>query len=258
MKTRAFTLLEMVLASALAAIIGLAVAQVVQVSNRADARVRARGVRRAIEGGLLRRLDADLRAVLPPGGLYASGLVLLPERMSGTGEALIPEGFQAPQARSSYGDEDLANPPIEGRDLLTLAVVPPPASFGQALPTAQGAFLQVVYECDDDPDTAERGLVRRVVRLRDPLPGAEVEPVEVLDPAAVGLEVRCWDGTAWTDTWDSGASDTLPRAVQVRVARYEGGELTTILCTIAPFTARIGTSTEAASTGTETAQAGAQ
>jgi hypothetical protein len=103
-----------------------------------------------------------------------------------------------------------------------------------------------VWEVDDDPATAERGLVRRVVRLRDPLPGAAAEPAEVLCEEGVGLDVRYFDGTAWTDTWDSGASDLLPRLVEVRAALVIAGELHVLQVAVAPLTARGGTTTSTA------------
>lgn len=244
-----FTLVEVLLASALTAVIGLAIAQVVGVSHRADKRVKERAARRAAASAIARRLEGDLRGLVPPGGLYAAGLVLLAgDRTGGAAEALLPAGLDVPTGTPVAGEP--APPPVDARDQLTLAVAPPPVAWGDALPAGEGAFHHVVYEVDDDAATPERGLVRRVVRLRDPVPGAPAEPVEVLAAAAVGLEVRCWDGTAWQGAWDSGSSDTLPTAVQVRVALLEGTEVVTVPLVVAPRTAWVSaTATTTAGTG---------
>lgn len=246
--TAGFTLVEVLLASTLAAVIGLAVAQVVAVTHRAQQRAAARAEVRALEGAIARRLREDLRGLVPPGGLYASGLVGADAKGASTGDALLPLDLRgAAQAASGPIDRP---PPLDARDTLTLAVAPPATTWGDALPPAQGAFWSVVWEVDDDPSTPERGLVRRVVRLRDPLPGAAAEPAEVVCEEGVGLDVRYWDGTAWTETWDSGASDLLPRLVEARAALVIGGELHVLQVAVAPVTARGGaTATSSNATG---------
>jgi len=139
--------------------------------------------------------------------------------------------------------------PSSQRDRLTLAVIPPATAWNDTLPAAQGAFWSVVWEIDDDTETAERGLVRRVVRLRDPLPGSDPEPAEVMAAEGVSFDVRYWDGTAWALVWDSGASDTLPLAIEARATIVIRGELHVVQVLVAPVTARIGTGATASSSG---------
>jgi hypothetical protein len=190
-----------------------------------------------VRGAIARRLQDDLRALVPPGGLYASGLVGEDAKGSSMDEVLLPPSLQGAPASSGPID---APPPLDARDRLTLAVAPPATTRGDALPAAQGAFWSVVWEVDDDPATPERGLVRRPVRLRDPLPGALPEPAEVLAEEGLGLSLRYWDGTAWTETWDSGASDLLPLLVEARVALVLDGDLQVLQVLVAPLAARGG------------------
>ncbi len=241
--SRAFTLLEVLLATSLTAVIAVAVAGVLGSLFTAQERVRARGERRALLAALERRIVADLRALVPPGGLYAAGLVGedLDAGDSSGGEPLVePEVVSAAQAalREAGSADDL--PPLDARDRLTLAVLPPAAAFGRELPAGEGALWDVTYEVDDDPATPERGLVRQVTRLRDPATGSEPEPAEVLSEAVVGLELSYFDATIgeWLPTWDSSASDTLPQAVRVELAVVERGALLTYRLVVASPTAR--------------------
>jgi len=56
---------------------------------------------------------------------------------------------------------------------------------------------------------------------------------------AVGLRLRYFDGTSWTDAWDSGASDTLPRAIEVTLALLDpDGTIHRAQTVVAPLAAR--------------------
>ena len=78
------------------------------------------------------------------------------------------------------------------------------------MPIGEGALWQVIYKIDDDPETIERGLVRPVARVREPATGSDPEPVEELAQEVVALNLNFFDGSEWTDTWDSSGSDMLP------------------------------------------------
>lgn len=235
-RRRGFTLIEVLLAAVLAAVIGLAVSQFVYVAHNGARRTRARAEVRAIRTMIARRLDDDLRALVPPGGLYASGLVSLDGTRSGTGEELLPAALQGATPVAGPTLE----PPLDARDLVTMAVNPPALTWGDAPLPGHGGLWSVLWEVDDDPETEERGLVRRVVRMRDPLPGSEPEPVEVLAAEAVGLDLRYWDGSGWVEAWDSGTSELLPLAVEARVALVLHDELHVIQVIVSPAAARTG------------------
>lgn len=236
MRRAGFTLIEVLLAAVLAAVIGLAVSQFVYVAHNGARTARARAEVRAIRGMIARRLADDLRAVVPPGGLYASGLVSLDGTRSGTSEELLPAALagEAPVSGPTL------EPPLDARDLLTLAVNPPALTWGDAPLPGHGGMWSVLWEVDDDPETEERGLVRRVVRMRDPLPGSDPEPVEVLAAEAVGFDVRYWDGSGWVEAWDSGTSELLPLAIEARVALVLQDQLHVIQVLVAPAPARTG------------------
>ena len=237
---RAFTLLEVLLAASLTVVIGLAVAGILQVQYTARERVRARGEQRAVLAAVERRLAADLRAIVPPGGVHAAGVLAESATRDASSEALLDPVLDAAadSYRAAAATAAEAAPPVDERDRLTLAVNTAPPEFGDSTPLGEGALVSVVYEVDDDPETEERGLVRRATRLREPVPGAEAEPPEQLAEWVVGLDLRFWDGAAWQETWDSGASDTLPLAIEARLACAVQGELFTFRVVVAPPTGR--------------------
>ena len=185
---------------------------------------------------------ADLRSMLPPGGLYASGLLgeEEPESTMG-GEELLD--------RELRGDAELADepPPIDARAQMTLAVLPPIPAFGDGLPDGQGPAWQVIYRIDEDPETLERGLVREMIRVRDPLVGADPEPLEVLSEDVVGLAISYFDGATqeWAETWDSNTSETLPTAIEMRLALVDQDEVIELRLTVHPPSARMGQVPEA-------------
>jgi prepilin-type N-terminal cleavage/methylation domain-containing protein len=216
-RPRAFTLLEVLLATSLMAVVALAVAQVVSITYRAQRNVRAAGEQRALLAAVERRLVEDLRGVVPPGGIYAAGLVG-EGALGGMGEELI-----APELAGRVDPDDA--PLLESRDRLTLAVYPSTQPFGRELGAGEGSLLSVVYEIDDDPETTERGLVRRVERVRERPAGVEPAPAEQLSADVVGMQLEFFDGQFWAETWDSGGSDTLPTAVQVTFLVLRGEEL---------------------------------
>lgn len=213
MKRRGFTLIEVLLATSLSTVIALAVASVLSTQMTARKRIHERSDRRALLSSVDRRLRADLRAVVPPGGLYAAGLVGQDEVSAGGGEDLLPAGLQGAAAQATTPNGEPV--PLDQRDQLVLAVWPGASAFGEELEDGQGALWQVTYRIDDDPETEERGLVREVARVRDLAVGTDPEPVEQLCPEVIAMNVTYFDGQDWQETWDSGASDTLPTAVAI-------------------------------------------
>jgi len=241
-RRKGFTLIEVLLAASLTAIVGLAVAHVLGVMHAAQKRVRLRGERRALTGSLERTISADLNALVPPGGIYASGLISEDQQASGSGEDLVEPGLAN---RALAHAEDGVREVFEARDRVTLAVLPAARSFAEEMPLGEGSILEVIYEIDEDPATEERGLIRRVTRVRNPAVGSEPEPPERLAEEVVGLDLSFWDGQDWTEVWDSSASDTLPLAIQLSLAVSHQGELFVYRVLVAPVTAKAGAPMEA-------------
>lgn len=240
---RGFTLIEVILATALSAVVALAVASLLSTQFAARTRIRQRSDQRALLGAVERRVRADLEAVIPPGGLYASGIIGEDSVGSGQGEVLLSaELQQAAEAATTPLGEPL---PLSERDQLTLAVWPPARTFGEEVVVGEGAIWQVIYRIDDDPDTPERGLVREVQRVRDLTAGTDPAPPEELAPEVVALQLSFFDGENWQTTWDSSGSDTLPQsiALELVVAREaqgptQRGKILTYRIEVAPLTGR--------------------
>ena len=187
---------------------------------------------------------------MPPGGLYAAGVIGESETRSAGGEDLVePDLLRAAleQAASEEGPE----PPLEDRDRLVLAVLPPAGAYGRETPIGEGAIWEVEYVVDDDPETEERGLVRRVTRVRDPAEGSEEEPPEQLAEEVVAMDVTYFDGSSgeWAETWDSGASETLPQAVAIDLVVRLGEEIILYRILVAPPTCRLSELNRAAGGG---------
>ncbi|MCA8923159.1 MAG: prepilin-type N-terminal cleavage/methylation domain-containing protein [Planctomycetes bacterium] len=206
MTRRGFTLLELLLATLITALIGLAVAQLVFVSLRADEAISERGAARAQVRALASRLRADFNGLVPPGATYAAGMI---------GEE-APLGGELMQARD-LGDTDPQTVDLSARARLTLAVWEPALAFGVEAPLGEGALVSVIYWLDDDSATEERGLVRQVTRVRDPAPLSDAPPIEELVPDAVAFAASYYDGQAWAETYDSTTTLTLPAGVRLRV-----------------------------------------
>lgn len=233
---RGFTLIEVLLATALASVIALAVAHVIGLMHTTQERVRDRAARRALVGALERKITADLRAVVPPGGIYAAGLIGENETGASSGEALMDEDLLAQVTAQTSSSDDPA--PIMERDRLTLSVLPPARTFGVEAPAGEGSLWSVLYFIDDDPATEERGLVRQVARVRDQPEGVEPEPPQQVATEVVAMDLQFFDGQEWQETWDSGGSDTLPTAIEITLVVVLGTEVFTYKIMTAPAQGR--------------------
>jgi prepilin-type N-terminal cleavage/methylation domain-containing protein len=222
MRRRGFTLIEILLATSLTAIVGLAVASVLGTQLTARKRMHQRSDRRTLLSALERRIRADLKAVVPPGGLYASGITG-EDQVSESGEELLPPELAPLAAQATTASGDPA--PFDQRDTLTLAVWPSAHAFGEDLPLGEGSLWEVRYEIDDDPETEERGLIRRIQRVRDLAVGTDPPAPEQIASEVVGMDVQYFDGQEWQETWDSGASDTLPTAIALQLLVAHQGDV---------------------------------
>ncbi|HSU55454.1 MAG TPA: type II secretion system protein GspJ [Candidatus Dormibacteraeota bacterium] len=186
----AFTLIEVMLALAVSAIVLAAIGGVFYSAVRLRERTSA-----MLDGalplhqmfGVLRR---DLLGALPPGG------------------GLLP-------IAGDFRSEALGGGLTEG-DRLTFFTTTGTVSDAQAW----GDVQEVVYELRDSTQRsigAGRELVRSI--YRNTLATGAVEPEEqVLLSNVQSLEVTCYDGMNWRDSWDTSLGDTnLPPAVKVRV-----------------------------------------
>jgi prepilin-type N-terminal cleavage/methylation domain-containing protein len=233
-----FTLIEILIATSLLAVLGLAVAETLRAARDADRRLQTRSERRAHDRAVLERIARDIRGIVYTGGQYAAGIVGTNNQRSG-GEALSLADEEA-RAQAAADAIQAPPPPFIERDQLTLSVIPGARRFGSPWPAGTGAIQSIIWAVDDDPATPERGLVRRPTTITDPVTGSLPEPVEIVGANVVGLAFRYFDGQQWQDTWDSGASSLLPQAIEVSVAvRDDDGTIRRLLEVVAPLTGRV-------------------
>ncbi len=239
-----FTLVEVLIATSMLAVIGLAIAETLRAARDADRRFQARSEKRAQDRAIVERISRDLRSLMPPGGTYAAGLVG-EQADRGAGE-LLSKQTEEQAADADASAQGAVPPPYAARDRITISVIPGAKRFGSSWAAGTGAIQSVVWEIDEDTATVERGLVRRATAVRDPVTGAVAEPVEVVCAEACGLELRYFDGTTWQETWDSSAQNLIPQAIEVSVAvRGQDGTLRRLVAVVAPQAGRPSTLIEA-------------
>ncbi len=208
MKTRAFTLIEILLATAIFAIVLLSITTVFFAALRLRERTIA-----AVDGGLplnraLGILRRDLQNAMPPGGplagsfRYGQGAGGLGSSSGGTAGS----SASAAQTVAANSTSLLQN----GLDFYT--------TTGHLGPDAPwGEIQEVNYDLktSSDPNAYGKDLVRTV--NHDLLAVAAQTPeTQRLVGNVQSLDFSFWDGMQWRDTWDTTAGDTnLPLAVKV-------------------------------------------
>ncbi len=190
---KAFTLIEMLLAVAICAIVLLAVngvfATAVRLRDRTSEAVEeARPIDRALD-----TLYRDLKAAVGPGGFLAGdfkcGVQAVGATMGLTGEA---------------GNA--------GLDFYTAT-----GTLSDKVPW--GDLQEVFYELKAPSDRNQAGmdLVRCVNRNLLAMT-MQTPEIQRLMGHVQSLEFDCYDGTQWRTTWDTSAGDTnLPAAIRIRI-----------------------------------------
>ncbi len=180
-----FTLLELLLSMAIAAMMALALysAMYSGFKARTSAQVQMRDIRAAAVA--LDLIEQDLQSILPPTGTLAGPMV---------GYAMGTPGREA----------DSIDFYCIGRDR------------GAVDPFSEGfRRVQLVLRTDG----VQPVLVRRVTRnLLAPVAAQPTD--EVLATDLIGFSVRFFDGSLWHDEWDSTLqSDALPVAIEVTIRK---------------------------------------
>jgi prepilin-type N-terminal cleavage/methylation domain-containing protein len=200
LRRRGFTFLEVLLASAIMAVIALALYAALRLSLQArDRALSAVGPARAAEiaMGMVRR---DIESALPPRGVLSREFIgqTGPE-MPGTSAVRFYAIGTAP--------ETVTTKPGSNR----------PASWLQQDPTSAGGGIErVELLIRPAPGTSADGvLVRRV--MRNLLSSTEPAPEEeILCRGVTAFQLRYYDGFQWSDEWDSTQyENALPIAVEV-------------------------------------------
>ncbi len=204
MRTRGFTLLEILVATAIfGAVVSASYALLGSgqaVSSRAEARARVFQTARAA----FRAVEADLRGAVMSGSAFDTGLV-------GTSGA-------------SNGV------PADTLELVAVNSFPNRSPDPAALPGRKIDLSRVIYRIEDGKTSPSipMGLVReRQAMLTDRTVYANRdENTEEIAPDVVGLEFRYF-GDSWEESWDSTTRRKLPKAIEVAIyigARERGAE----------------------------------
>ena len=191
MNTRAFTLLELIMALAASAVILAAIygvfSRAVHLRDDAMARTREAGVR-AHAAAIIRD---DLRHALISGSKATT-----------------------PIAATLTGSADAKGSSFPGYFKFTTAT-------GRDLDDTPVADVQrVEYYIVDDPDVKDRkaGLLVRTVDRALLAQTTETPPEEPLLHGIEKMEIEFYDGNAWQESWEITEDDkTLPQAVRVRL-----------------------------------------
>jgi prepilin-type N-terminal cleavage/methylation domain-containing protein len=208
MKTRAFTLIEILLATAIFAIVLLSITTVFFAALRLRERTTAAvddalPLNRAL--GILRR---DLQNAMPPGGPLA-GSFRYGQGSGGFGGSsggTANSSSSAAQTVAANSTSLLQN----GLDFYTTT-----GHLGAGAPWGEIQEVNYDLKTPSDPKAYGRDLVRTV--NRDLLAVAAQTPeTQRLVSNVQSLDFSFWDGAQWRDTWDTTAGDTnLPLAVKV-------------------------------------------
>ena len=189
-----FTLIELIAALSIFLVVVTASYALFEGGRKLAARGELHAKRFQAARAGFRALETDLRTVFA-GGTYDTGFV---GKSGGTTDlptdTLDIVGFN--------------NQPRLATPVTATTAEPPPKEID---------ITRVAYSIDDDSSTIPSGLVRlrtrlvaEVVTVKDPTEGLEEVSADV-----VGLKFRYYDGTAWTETWDSVTGGTVPKAVEI-------------------------------------------
>lgn len=227
---RGFTLLEVLLAAALAAVMAAAVFGTFAAGRDASRKGELSGEADQIVRQALDRIAADLRLARRPTAAYDTGFLGKDGGGQAPAEARDTLDFLTASPLRMPNERPRAEGPAATRTLAPVAGATPPRPTTPAAPgataPASGAapagidLARVRYEIDDDPNTPEQGLVRREQRFltsESTDDNALLETLEIA-PEIVGLNFRYYQDAALADVWDSRQSDSLPPAVEVTLA----------------------------------------
>lgn len=205
-----FTLLELLVALGMVAIISLSMFQSLRVAVRAKSTAEAAVAPSRSSDIAMDLIRGDLENVLPPRKENLESDALPPAYLAGnfTGVDTLTDRGQPGDDVTFFTTRD--GPSHDADNSAQVGV-----------PTGDGEVHHVELTVLTDPRTGDHVLVRRVIS--NILAPQEVQPDdEVLCRGVWSFNVRYYDGTSWVDTWDAyndnldaNGNPQLPAAVEV-------------------------------------------
>lgn len=181
---KGFTLLELVIALAMVAILATSLYVSIRIAFRAQATAEAAVTPSRTMDLAMEFLRADFENALPQGDNLAGAM----------------SGVTSTDARGNLSEEVV---------LYTTAASPLRSS-------GNGEIKQVELLVTTTDDSSQYVLVRRVTR--NLLSALEVEPDEqIICRNVKTFDVRYFDGSDWLDDWDTSETNALPMAVEVNL-----------------------------------------
>lgn len=179
---RAFTLLELVVAMAMVAVLATSLYASLRIAFKAKASAEAAVEPPRTAELAMEFLRDDLQNAIGPNGVLAGSFV----------------GTDGTDDRGRSADDLTFYSTADGPDHVD----------------ANGEIKGVELTVTQQPGSSDHVLVRRVIR--NLLSQMAVTPdEEVLCRGVGGFNLRYFDGTNWQDSWDSTQENTLPAAVEV-------------------------------------------
>jgi prepilin-type N-terminal cleavage/methylation domain-containing protein len=190
---KGFTLIEILLAASLTALIAVGALFYLEGARNLGARIEYKADLFQTGRAVLQQMERDIQSA------YASGQGL-DLGLKGT-------------------DSTLSDPPTDSLELVSAN------NFPKDEEKKECDLTRTIYRID-----ADRGLVReRIKELTKTGIVVLNNSGDTITKKITGLDIRYHDGTTWTSSWDSAAMGAMPKAIEVTltvVGRYKGGEET--------------------------------
>jgi type II secretion system protein J len=181
-----FTLVEVLIALVVVGVMGTAIYGTVKVGNDASRKAERYADLMQMAREMTEMIAADLSAAISTGAAFDPGFI-------GT------DGAASGLSCDSVSFVALCNNPCEG-----------------TVNEIDLAYLSYSMLADG---IQPKGLQRSRTRLLTALypDQADVTDKRTVLGEAIGLNLRYFDGTSWTETWDSTQSETMPRSVEITI-----------------------------------------
>jgi len=195
MRRRAFTLLELVVATTIFAIVVAAAYALFDAGRGAASRAEARALLFQTARAALEALEDDFRGAVMPAVAFDTGFL--------------------GRSRGSSADQ-----PLDEIELISVNTHTARAKARKTdLPEVRKIDLsKVAYWIETDLKAPARGLVRerQAVLTQASVNARRPENIEEVAPDLVGLDLRYYDGD-WKQEWDSTSLHKLPKAIEITV-----------------------------------------